>query len=101
MTIDTSPGVRKKRLSSCARNSSIRSSSATASSASRASWRTVNDADGVSTQDRPSSVCALDQQRDCVRRDRLDLGGGALELVIREDRRPLERELAVQLDPRA
>src|SRR3954453_22916381 len=50
MTIETSPGVRKKRRSSCDRNSSIRSSSATASSASRASWRAVNDGDGVSTQ---------------------------------------------------
>src|SRR3954453_742715 len=50
MTIGTSPGVRKKRLSSRARNSSMRSSRATASSASRASCRAVNEAEGVSTQ---------------------------------------------------
>src|SRR5436190_7487435 len=42
----------------------------------------------------------LDEQRYRVGRDRFDLSRGALELVVREDRRALEGQLAVKLDPR-
>src|SRR3954468_19895274 len=48
-------------------------------------------------ESRPSS----DEQRYGVRCDRFDLRGGALELVVREHRGALERQLAVKLDPRA
>src|SRR5437763_4588561 len=43
----------------------------------------------------------LRQNRNRVRGDRLDLRGGALELVIRQHRCALERQLALDLDPRA
>ena len=98
MTTATSSGISSKTPASSSLKRSRSSSTAAAWSACPDSWRAEKDSELLSTQ---ASEAGLGQDGHGVRGDRLDLLRGALELVVREHRRALEGQVAVELDPGA